>query len=148
MGLAVTARDLLNPAAIYRRTIAQTGISSGSATSIPFNVEDHNIGGWMTVPGSSLVAPSGSDGIYILTFEVLWEAFSPHIGYREIWVGVEGTSYAKQRCYPTIDGESHAHETTTVVLLVAGDAIIARVRHTQTVNSAVLSARIAVKRLM
>lgn len=60
--------DLINPSRMgFRaRRVANQSITSGAATAISWDTEDEDTNGFITVPSTTPVVPSGCAGIYVI----------------------------------------------------------------------------------
>lgn len=144
---AVGNLDLpLNFGAIVRRVSGQPGIVSATPTSINWDTEDEDRGGWIAVTSTDLTCPTDGDGLYLVTLEVEWPSNASPVGYRDVWLEVGGTVYGHDR-YDQWNAWPHYQTTDAIIRLAATDVLLGRVEHTQGAGQTLAAARLVVQKL-
>lgn len=135
-----------NMGAIVERDSTDQTVTTGTPTSISWDTEDRDIGGWIAVPGADLTVPSDGDGLYSITLEVQWESEASAAGERDLWIEAAGTAYGRMNQAPRNSVPSR-QATSTIVLLSASDVVRGRVEHSQGGDSDVTYARLAIQKI-
>lgn len=125
-GDKVRASDVPYQMGCRLRRSATQNVNTATTTTISWDTEDEDLGGFITVTSTTITIPTGQSGLYAITFRAIYTASTTGRCFVEITPTSAIASMPAQFRNPYRDTEDEAAISITIPLLAA-DSFVTKV---------------------